>query len=80
MKTVSLQCTPLDLLGKAIDYVYKLWPRLRCYALDGNYQIDNNAVERCQRPSVLGRKNYLFSKSDRGAEDTFTIHPLVLLR
>ena len=77
MKTASLQCTPSDLLGKALDYAYKLWPRLRRYALDGNYQIDNNAVERCQRPSVLGRKNYLFSKNDRGAEDNAVFYSLL---
>lgn len=77
MKTVSLQCTPSDLLGKALDYAYKLWPRLRRYALDGNYQIDNNAVERCQRPSVMGRKNYLFSKNDRGAEDNAVFYSLL---
>ena len=51
-------------MGKALDYAYKLWPRLRRYALDGRYHIDNNSVERNQRPSVIGRKNYLFSKSD----------------
>lgn len=74
---VSLQCTPSDLLGKALDYAYKLWPRLRRYALDGNYQIDNNAVERCQRPSVMRRKNYLFSKNDRGAEDNAVFYSLL---
>jgi len=31
--------------------------------------IDSNPVERGQRPTVLGRKNYLFSQNDRGAED-----------
>lgn len=39
-KITTLQCTPSDLLGKALDYAYKLWPRLRRYTLDGNYQID----------------------------------------
>lgn len=67
MENVHTQCTPSDLMGKALDYAYKLWPRLRRYALDGRYNIDNNPVERNQRPSVIGRKNYLFSKSDSGA-------------
>ena len=31
MKSVSGQCTPSDLMGKALDYAYKLWPRLRRY-------------------------------------------------
>lgn len=77
MEYVSLRCTSDDLLGKALDYAYKLWPRLKHYCDDGRYQIDNNAVERGQRPSVMGRKNYLFSKNDRGAEDNAIIYSLL---
>ena len=64
------KCIPSDPMGKALDYAYKLWPRLRRYALDSRYHIDNNSVERNQRPSVMGRKNYLFSKSDGRAVET----------
>lgn len=77
MEAASLKCTPADPLGKAIDYAYKLWPRLRRYTLDGRYRIDNNAVERGQRPSVMGRKNYLFSKNNRGAEDNAVFYSLL---
>ena len=44
MKCASLKCGPSDPLGKALDYAYKLWPRLRRYALDGRYQIYNNLL------------------------------------
>ena len=64
-------------MGKALDYAYKQWPQLRRYALDGRYHIDNNPVERAQRPSVMGRKNYLFSKSDSGAVDNATFYSLI---
>ena len=64
-------------MGKALDYAYKLWPRLRRYDLDGRYHIDNNSVERNQRPSVIGRKNYLFSKSDSGAVDNAIFYSLI---
>lgn len=77
MKLVSVQCTPADLMGKAIDYAYKLWPRLKRYTENGMYRIDNNAVERMQRPSVMGRKNFLFSKNDRGAEDNAVFYSLL---
>lgn len=77
MKVASGTCTPSDLLGKALDYAYKLWPRLRRYADDGTYRIDNNPAERNQRPSVMGRKNYLFSKNDRGAEDNAVFYSLI---
>ena len=77
MENVHTQCTPSDPMGKALDYAYKLWPRLRRYALDGRYHIDNNPVERNQRPSVLGRKNYLFSKNDSGALDNAVFYSLI---
>ena len=56
MESVQHKCTPDNLLGKALEYAYKLWPRARRYADDGRYQLDNNPVERGQRrPSWDGR-------------------------
>lgn len=77
IKQVHTQCTPADSMGKALDYAYKLWPRLKRYALNGLYQIDNNPVERNQRPTVIGRKNYLFSKTDSGAIDNAIFYSLI---
>ena len=77
MMAIHPQCMPQDPMGKALDYAYKLWPRLRRYALDGRYAIDNNPVERGQRPTVLGRKNYLFSKSNSGAVDNAIFYSLI---
>ena len=77
MESEHTKCAPSDPMGKAFDYAYKLWPRLRRYALDGRYHIDNNSVERNQRPSVMGRKNYLFSKSDSGAVDNAIFYSLI---
>lgn len=77
MKAASTTTTPSDLLGKALDYAYKLGPRMRSYALDGRYHLDNNDVERGQRPSVMGRKNYLFRDDDKGAEDNAVFYSLL---
>ena len=77
MESEHTKCTPSDPMGKALDYTYMLWPRLRRYALDGRYHIDNNFVERNQRPSVMGRKNYLFNKSDSGAADNAIFYSLI---
>ena len=77
MQSEHTKCTPSDPMGKAFDYAYKLWSRLRRYALDGRYHIDKNSVERNQRPSVMGRKNYLFSKSDSGAVDNAIFYSLI---
>ena len=77
MESEHSKCTPSDPMGKALDYTYKLWSRLRRYALDSRYHIDNNSVERNQRPSVMGRKNYLFSKSDSRAVDNAIFYSLI---
>lgn len=54
MESKHTKRTPSDPVSKALDYAYKLWPRLRSYALDGRYHIDSNSMKRNQRPSVMG--------------------------
>jgi transposase len=51
---------PKSLLGKAIRYAHKQWPRLVVYIEDGKLEIDNNLVENAIRPCALGKKNHLF--------------------
>ena len=77
MQMISKKYTPSDSMGRALEYAYKLWPRLRRYALDGRYHIDNNPVERGQRPTVMGRKNYLFNKTDQSAVDHTYLYTLI---
>jgi len=61
---------PKSLIGKAIEYCTKLWASLMTYLEDGNFHIDNNAIENKIRPVALGRKNYLFAGSHNGAQRT----------
>lgn len=61
---------PKSLIGKAIEYCVKLWTSLLTYLENGNYHIDNNAIENKIRPVALGRKNYLFAGSHNGAQRT----------
>jgi hypothetical protein len=61
---------PKFLIGKAIEYCTKLWLNLLAYLNNGNYHIDNNAIENKIRPVALGRKNYLFAGSHNGAKRT----------
>ena len=77
MEEAQYKCTPDDSFGHAIAYAYKLWPRLSRYIENGRYQIDNNPVERGQRPIAMGRKNYLFSQNDRGAEDNAVFYTML---
>lgn len=68
---------PIEPVGQSARLCLKLWPRLRHYVLDGRYRIDNNAVERSQRRSVMGRKNYLSNKNNRAAEDNAVFYSLL---
>lgn len=59
---------PKSAIGKAMAYCIPRWDKLMSYLHDGSLEIDNNLVENAIRPVALGRKNYLFSGSSRGAE------------
>jgi transposase len=55
-------------LAKAIDHSLKRWDALSRYASDGRFPIDNNPVENIIRPIVLGRRNWLFTGSERAGQ------------
>ena len=59
---------PKSPMGKAIAYCIPRWDNLMNYLKDGSLEIDNNMAENAIRPIALGRKNYLFAGSNRGAE------------
>lgn len=52
-------------LAKAMDYSLKRWVALSRYARSGDLPIDNNAVENVIRPIAVGKKNWLFTGSER---------------
>lgn len=61
----------------AINYCLERWDRLCYYTKDGMLNPDNNPVERSIRPVAIGRKNYLFAGSQRGAERLAMIYSLI---
>ena len=77
MKQTYSCCTPKSPLGKAISYAFGMWPRISRYCKEGYFNIDNNGVENSIRPITLGRKNYLFSGNDSGAEDNCIFYTLL---
>ncbi len=64
-------------LGKAITYLDNQWSRLIGYLDDGAYPIDNNRAENAIRPFVIGRKNWLFCQSMRGASASANLYSVV---
>lgn len=55
-------------LAKAAEYTLNLANGLKVFLKDGRIEIDNNQAENAIRPNVLGRKNWLFSVSEAGAQ------------
>jgi transposase len=73
----ALQVPPSTLLGKAVKYALGEWHKLLKY-LDSPYLTpDTNRVENAIRPFVLGRKNWMFSGSPRGAHASATLFSLI---
>lgn len=44
---------------------------------DGRLELDNNRSERSIKPFVIGRKNWLFSNTRRGAKASATIYSVM---
>lgn len=63
--------------AKAIDYSLKRWAALSRYATDGALPIDNNPVENAIRPICLGKKNWLFTGSERAGQRAAAIQSLL---
>ena len=63
-------------LARAIDYTLNRWASLIRYAQTGNFPIDNNAVENSIRPIAIGRKNWLFTGSERAGKRAAAIQSL----
>lgn len=68
---------PQSLLGKAFTYCKNQWPKLIRFLDDGRLEIDNNRAERSVKPFVIGRKNWLFANTPRGARTSAIIYSIV---
>jgi hypothetical protein len=77
MEKTQPQVTSQNALGKAIGYLASNWNKLERYAEEGYLPIDNNLAERAIRPFVIGRKNWLFSDTPKGATASAQLYSLV---
>ncbi|MDH5508583.1 MAG: IS66 family transposase, partial [Anaerolineae bacterium] len=62
--------------AKALDYTLKRWASLVRYAQTGLLPIDNNPVENVIRPIAIGKKNWLFTGSERAGQRAAAIQTL----
>lgn len=63
-------------IGEAILYSLNQEKYLKRYLEDGHLSIDNTAAERAIKNFAIGRRNWLFSKSIRGAEASATVYSI----
>lgn len=68
---------PSSPIRGAIAYCLERWERLCYYTNDGKLNPDNNPVERQIRPVALGRNNFFFAGSHKGAERLALIYSLI---
>ena len=68
---------PKTALGRALRYMHRQWKRLTLFLEAGNIELTNNRRERELRRLVLGRKNWLFTWLDDGAERTASILTII---
>lgn len=76
-ETSSLTVLPKSLTGKAIAYINNYIDYLYNYINDGRLVIDNNISERSAKAFAIGRKNFLFSFSERGAYSSAIAYSIV---
>ncbi len=70
------EVAPSSATGKALSYLLEQWPKLIRYLQDGRLSIDNNATERAIRPFVIGRRNWLFADTPKGATASANLYSL----
>ncbi len=68
---------PDSLTHKAMSYALNQWPKLVVYCEDGDINISNAAAENAIRPFTLGRKNWLFSDTPKGAKASAIYYSLI---
>lgn len=66
-----------SLTYKAIYYALNQWQRIIGYCEDGRLHISNALAENAVRPFAVGRRNWLFADTPRGAKASASCYILV---
>jgi transposase len=68
---------PKSPIGEAFGYVWNNWEALKRYTSSGYLSIDNNVSEQIMKTIATGRKNWLFTGSERGGKTMAILFSLV---
>jgi transposase len=77
LEAVASQVLPQSLLGKAVYYALRQWPKLTTFLTHGEVPLDNNRCENAIRPFVIGRKGWMFSDTVKGAIASANLYSIV---
>lgn len=73
----SFQASKGFALSKAVTYAKNQKPYLENYLLDGRCELSNNRAENAIRPFAVGRKNWLFSDTTKGAAASAAVYSII---
>ncbi|MDR1409258.1 MAG: IS66 family transposase [Oscillospiraceae bacterium] len=76
-ESVTARCLPKSKLAVAVNYALNQRQWLMNFMLDGRLEISNNRAETSIRPFTVGRKNWLFSVSPKGASASSVVYSIV---
>jgi len=68
---------PKSLVGTALQYALNQKKYLLSFLNDGRLELSNNRAERSLKPFVIGRKNWLFCNTPRGANSSAIIYSII---
>ena len=73
----NLNAVPKLALGKAVEYALKQKSWLMNVFSDGRLELSNNRAERSIKPFVMGRKNWLFCNTQKGARASAVVYSII---
>jgi len=73
----TVRALPKMPLGMAKRYAIDQRVYLERYLLDGRLELSNNRAERSIKPFVIGRKNFLFANTVRGANASAVLYSII---
>jgi len=73
----TIRVLPKTAMGKAVNYALEQRKWLMNVYLDGRTEFSNNRAENAIRPFALGRKNWLFCNSVKGAASSSVVYSLI---
>ena len=72
-----IMATPKSNMGKALAYAMNQRTQLENVLCDGRLELSNNRAERSIKPFVIGRKNWLFSNTEKGADASALFYSII---